>query len=131
MLQQVRIDGFTETGSSGITALSFGSQTQDSAVTQLGWRGSWTLGNWQPFADVEWNHELADKNRTITASLTSISGSVLVHRRRTGRLRLGHRIGRRLLPGQPADDVGPPPQPCSSIHRSTSYGGELGLNVSF
>jgi outer membrane autotransporter protein len=73
VLQQVRIGGFTETGSSGYTALSFGSQTRGSAVTQPGWRVSVDAGNWQPFADVQWNHEWADKNRTITASLTSIA----------------------------------------------------------
>ena len=89
VLQQVRIDGFTETGSSGVTALSFGSQTRGSAVSQLGWRGSVDLGNWQPFAEMEWNHELANKNRTITASLTSIaapswSAAAVADRRRTG-----------------------------------------------
>ena len=31
------------------------------------------LGNWQPFADLEWNHEFASKNRMITTSLTSIA----------------------------------------------------------
>jgi outer membrane lipase/esterase len=38
VLQQARINGFTETGTTGVTALSFGSQTRNSAVTQLGWR---------------------------------------------------------------------------------------------
>ena len=38
VLQQVHVDGFTETGTSGVTALSFGSQTRDSFVSQLGWR---------------------------------------------------------------------------------------------
>ena len=52
VLQQVRINGFTETGTSGVSALSFGSQTRDSAVSQLGWRGSVDLGDWQPFAEL-------------------------------------------------------------------------------
>ena len=73
MLQQVRLNGFTETGTSGVTALSFGSQTRNSFVSQLGWRGSVDLGDWQPFAELDWNHEWGGKNRTMTASLTSIA----------------------------------------------------------
>ena len=38
VLQQVCVDGFTETGTSGVTALSFDGQTRDSVVSQLGWR---------------------------------------------------------------------------------------------
>ena len=73
VLQQVRVDGFTETGTSGVTALSFGAQTRNSAVSQLGWHGSVDFGDWRPFAEVAWNHEWAGKNRTITASFTSIA----------------------------------------------------------
>jgi outer membrane lipase/esterase len=73
VLQQVRIDGFTETGTSGLTALSFGSQTRAASVTQLGWRAAVEMGKWQPFADLAWNHDWANKNRTITAVLTSIA----------------------------------------------------------
>jgi outer membrane lipase/esterase len=72
MLQQVHINGFTETGTSGITALSFDSQTRDSLVTQLGWRISMDGGRLRPFAEADWNHECAGKNRTITTSLTSV-----------------------------------------------------------
>ena len=104
VLQQVRINGFTETGSSGLTALSFGSQTRGSAVSQLGWRGSLDLGNWQPFADhgmeprvrrqEPHGHRLAHVDR----------GAVLVRRRRSDRLQLGHRLGRRLLPAESPGD---------------------------
>jgi outer membrane lipase/esterase len=73
VLQQVRINGFTETGATGITALAFGDQTRNSAVTQVGWRGSVALGNWGPFAEVAWNHELGGQNRSVTASLTAIA----------------------------------------------------------
>jgi outer membrane lipase/esterase len=72
VMQQIRIKGFTETGTTGITALSFASQTRNSAITQFGWCGSVDIGNWQPFADAEWNHELGGQNRSITAALTSI-----------------------------------------------------------
>ena len=73
ILQQVRLNGFTESGTTGMTALSFSNQTQGSAVSQLGWRGSVDLGAWQPFAEVAWNYDWADTNRTITTSLTSIA----------------------------------------------------------
>ena len=36
--QHVKVDGFTEAGTAGITALSFDKQHRDSCVTQLGWR---------------------------------------------------------------------------------------------
>jgi outer membrane lipase/esterase len=72
-LQQVRLNGFTESGTTGMTALSFGAQTRNSAISQLGVRGSMEIGDWRPFAELAWNHELADRNRTVTASLTSIA----------------------------------------------------------
>ena len=72
VLQEVRVNGFTETGVTGVTALSFGSQTRDSLVTQLGWRVCMNLGNLRPFAEADWNHECAGKNRLVTASLTSV-----------------------------------------------------------
>ncbi len=73
VMQQIRLKGFTETGTTGLTALSYSSQTRNSGVTQLGWRGSMDMGNWQPFAETEWNHELGGRNRSITAALTSIA----------------------------------------------------------
>jgi outer membrane lipase/esterase len=75
VLQQVRLNGFTETGTSGVTALSFGNQTRESAVSQLGWRGSVALGRWQPFAEMAWSHEFAGNNRKVTAWLTSIAAA--------------------------------------------------------
>lgn len=71
LLQRVRLDGFSESGTSGVTALRFDDQTRDSAISQLGWRGALDRGPWQPFAEVSWNHEWADDDRSITASLTS------------------------------------------------------------
>lgn len=72
-LQQVRVDAYTEVNPAGITALSFGGQRRDSAVTALGYQAYVTLGMWQPYAKVVWNHELADLDRLVTASLTTIS----------------------------------------------------------
>jgi outer membrane lipase/esterase len=131
LLQQVRIDGFTETGFSGLTALSFGSQTRGSAVTQLGWRASLDAGNWQPFAEVEWNHEWADKNRTVTASLTSIaapswssSAAPIAANWASGSVGVSYRINPRMIAAAAASAEFINPQ-------ATSYGGELALNVSF
>jgi outer membrane lipase/esterase len=73
VLQQVRIDGFTETGTTGVTALSFGDQTRDSFVTQLGWRVCADVGSLRPFAEANWNHECGDRDRTVTTSLTSVA----------------------------------------------------------
>ena len=73
VLQQVHVAGFTETGASGVTALSFDSQTRDSLVSRLGWRASADLGRWQPFLDLQWNHEWAGRHRTVTASLTTVA----------------------------------------------------------
>ena len=114
VLQQVRINGFTETGTSGVSALSFGSQTRGSAVSQLGWRGSVDLGDWQPFAEVAWNHEWANKNRTIVDVAHVDRGTVLVRRRSADRLRLGHRLARRLLQTQLPGD---PPRHCFGLLR--------------
>jgi outer membrane lipase/esterase len=68
--QQVRVGGFTESG--GFTALSFGDQIRDSVVTALGYKVTYDFGKFQPFVQVLWNHELADLNRNVTASLTTI-----------------------------------------------------------
>ncbi|OQX04553.1 MAG: autotransporter domain-containing esterase [Desulfobulbaceae bacterium A2] len=73
VLQDIHLDGFTETGTSGVTALSFASQTRESLISQLGWRVSLDADKWQPFAEAAWNHEWADKENTVTASLTSVA----------------------------------------------------------
>jgi outer membrane lipase/esterase len=73
VLQQAQINSFTEIGDSGVTALSFDSQTRDSLVTQLGWRVCMDGGRLRPFAEMDWNHECAGRDRTVTATLTSFS----------------------------------------------------------
>jgi outer membrane lipase/esterase len=75
ILQRVHVNGYTETDQfasiGGFTALSFGDQTRNSAVSELGYQASLDLGKWQPFAKVAWNHEWASLDRSVTASLTS------------------------------------------------------------
>jgi outer membrane lipase/esterase len=50
-------------------------QRRDSAVTQLGWQAAFTWGKLQPFASVEWQHEWANKNRRVTATITTASAA--------------------------------------------------------
>jgi outer membrane lipase/esterase len=131
VLQQVRLDGFSETGTSGVTALSFGSQTRNSAVSQLGWRGSVDLGQWQPFADVEWNHEWAGRNNTVTASLTSIAAppftaaaAPVASDWASASVGASYKLNSQvMLRGSLSAVLG--------NAQVTSYGGELGLSVNF
>ena len=71
VLQRINVNGFTETDSfapiGGFTALSFGDQTRNSAVTELGYQASIDFGKWRPFAKLVWNHELASTDRAVTA----------------------------------------------------------------
>ena len=71
MLQQARVNGFTESGS--FTSLSFGTQTRDSEVGALGYQARFDWGMWHPFAQVMWDHEFDPLNRMVTASLTTIA----------------------------------------------------------
>jgi outer membrane lipase/esterase len=79
LLQKVDVNGFTETdpfagdASGGFTALSFAGQVRDSAITELGYQVSTTIGIWQPYAKLVWNHELVSPNRLVFASLTTIA----------------------------------------------------------
>lgn len=76
VLQHITVNGYTETDPfaaiGGFTALSFGDQTRNSAVTELGYQASLDLGRWHPFTKLVWNHELASTDRSVTASLTTI-----------------------------------------------------------
>jgi outer membrane lipase/esterase len=68
--QQVKVGGFTETG--GFTALSFGDQTRDSVISALGYKATYDLGQFRPFVQAVWNHELGPIDRTVRAALTTI-----------------------------------------------------------
>jgi len=139
VLQQIRLDGFAETGASsalaganGVTALSFGRQTRDSAVSQLGWRVSATAGDWRPFAEAKWNHELADQsNRRVKAALTSataapyaLDAAPTATDWATGMVGASYTINERVMVRGAATAMAFNPQ-------TVSYGGELGLSVSF
>jgi len=67
--QHVNIGGFTETGS--FTSLGFDDQTRDSLISGLGYKATYDLGRFRPYAQAVWNHEFA-ADRTVRASLTTI-----------------------------------------------------------
>jgi outer membrane lipase/esterase len=131
VLQRVCVSGFTETGTSGVTALSFASQTRDSCVGQLGWRLSLPVGALEPFAEMDWNHEFSGTNRAVTASLTTVSAPsfsmdtipVAVN---WASLRMGasYQLNPRvMLLGEATALLANP--------EMVSWGGDAGLNISF
>ena len=74
LLQHIWVDGFTETDSlGGVTALSYASQVRDSAVTRLGYQAHVDVGIWSPYVKLTWDHELVPFERSVTASLTTIT----------------------------------------------------------
>ena len=102
------------------------------AVSQLGWRGSLDLGDWQPFAEVEWNHEWAGKNRTVTASLTSIAApSYSAAAAPIASNWATVSVGVSYQTQSPDDPAAAAASAVFINPQATSYGGELGLNVSF
>jgi outer membrane lipase/esterase len=68
--QHVKVNGFAESGS--FTSLAFGGQTRESVISALGYRAIYNFGLFSPYVQATWNHELGPKNRTVTASLTTI-----------------------------------------------------------
>jgi outer membrane lipase/esterase len=79
ILQRIYVDGFAESdpftddGSDGFTALSYAGQLRNSAVTELGYQASTTIGLWHPFAKLVWNHEFASTDRLVTATEPEIA----------------------------------------------------------
>jgi outer membrane lipase/esterase len=67
--QHVNIGAFTETG--GFTSLGFGEQTRESLVSAIGYKATYELGRFRPYAQVVWDHEFA-ADRSVRASLTTI-----------------------------------------------------------
>jgi outer membrane lipase/esterase len=129
VLQQVRIDGFTESGS--FTSLGFAAQTRNSAVSELGYQVSYDAGKWRPFAKATWNHEMANPDRSVTASLTTsvapgyampaiVTGSDWATATAGTTLKLAHNVtGLVAVTGRAAEK------------NVTTYGGQLGVNVAF
>jgi len=132
VLQQIRIKGFTESGISGVTALSFGEQIRDSAITQLGWRISADAGRWRPFVEAKWNHELVDtKSRQVKAALTTATAPAYAMDAApaatdwaTAALGTSFKVNDRLMLRLSGSATCFDPQ-------TVSYGGELGVSISF
>jgi outer membrane lipase/esterase len=139
VLQQVRIKGFAETGASGaqtgsngVTALSFGEQIRDSAISQLGWRASIDVGDWRPFVEAKWNHELVDQSdRKVKAALTSTTASPYSMAAApvqsdwaTASAGTSYKISERVMVRGSASAT-------AFDSQTVSYGGDVGVNVSF
>jgi outer membrane lipase/esterase len=131
VLQEVRIKGFTETGVSGVTALTYADQTRDSAVSQLGWRVLADLGKWQPFAEAAWNHEWANTDRMVRAAITtaaaapySMACAPVATDWATASVGTSYKINEQwMLRGTLSATAFNP--------QTVSYGGELGVSISF
>jgi outer membrane lipase/esterase len=73
ILQRVGVNGFAESDmfatdpDGGFTALTYGSQVRNSAVTELGLQAGVDVGLWHPYGKLVWNHELDPDNRLVTA----------------------------------------------------------------
>jgi outer membrane lipase/esterase len=127
--QNVKIGAFTETGS--FTSLGFGSQTRESDVGQLGYRASYNWAEYQPFVQAIWNHEFADTNRNITASLTTISAPsfslpAVILGKDWGEVKAGVTIdagrGVKIMAVGSVD---------FAQSNANVYGGQIGFNIAF
>jgi outer membrane lipase/esterase len=127
--QQVHINDFTEINPSGApTALSFGTQTRNSTITELGYQASLTLGIWEPYAKVVWDHEWADLDRLVGASLTSITApSFTMPAVILGRDWANATVGTRVKLG---DRLSGYAAVIAELGQNnvTTYGGQIGLN---
>jgi outer membrane lipase/esterase len=131
IMQEARVYGFTETSATGITPLAFDRQTRESVVSQLGWRVLVDGGDLQPFAEVNWNHELACQNRMVGATLTSAVAPTYYMDATTvgmdwGTLSLGsyYKLSSRAILRAGASAMFANPQ-------MQNYGGDMGLNFCF
>lgn len=131
LAQRVDLDGFTEKDNSGVTALSFAGQTRDSLISQLGWRAMIDLDRWQPFVEGAWHHQWADRNETITTSLTSVAApsfimdaAPIAEDWATASFGTSCQLTPQLLLNVMASAV-------LFNAQMTSYGGEIGLSYSF
>ncbi|NMG00644.1 autotransporter domain-containing protein [Aromatoleum toluolicum] len=70
-LQQVEVDGFSEKGQSS-TTMSFRSQDRNALLGSIGYRASWDLGRYLPYARVALNHDFEDDDRRVRANLASL-----------------------------------------------------------
>ena len=133
VLQRVSVNGFTEADQfaaiGGFTALSFDRQIRNSAVGELGYQASVDVGKWQPFAKAVWNHEFADPDRLVTASLTTVAApSFSLPAVQLGTDWATGIAGTRLKIG---DGMSAFAAVVSAFaqHRVTNFGGQIGINV--
>lgn len=132
ILQQVHLGSFDETNPSGApTALAFGAQLRNSAVTELGYQASIRLDRWEPYVKVVWDHEYAGTGRLVTASLLSITAPsyslpAVLSGKDWGSATLGTRV-------KFAPDVTAYAAFSSQFGQSNvvALGGQVGLNVAF
>jgi len=124
-------DPFTDDASGGFTALSFGDQTRNSSVSEVGYQASLDYGRWRPFARVVWDHELANTNRFVTASLTtivapsySLPAVVLGKDWATASLGTTFAIDRGITAYATVTTQ-------AAQSNVTTYGGQIGINVAF
>ncbi len=127
--QNVNVGGFTESGS--FTSLGFGSQNRESDVGQFGYKVSYEWAEYQPFVQLTWNHEFADTNRNVAASLTTaIAPSYSLPA-----VLLGKDWGE--VKGGLAIDVGSGVKVFTigsadfAQKSATVYGGQIGFNIAF
>jgi outer membrane lipase/esterase len=133
ILQRIRVNGFTETDQftaiGGFTALSFGDQTRNSAVSELGYQASIDLGTWRPFAKLVWNHEFANTDRNVTASLTSVTApSYWMPAVILGKDWGSGMIGATMTLAQGVTGYATFTSQIAQ-HNVVTYGGQIGLNV--
>lgn len=127
--QRVKVGAFSESGN--FTSLSFGDQTRNSAVGEIGYQASYDAGWVKPFARVGWDHELANDERWVNASLTTIAApSYSMPAVRLGRdwgmVTAGASVGmtnRSHLVVALASEF--------ARSSATSYGVQLGLNAAY
>ena len=132
ILQQVYVNAFNETNPSGVpTALSFGAQTRNFEVTELGYQASVRYGIWEPYAKLVWDHEWANLDRQVVASLTSIAApSFSMPAVILGRDWATGTFGTRV---KLAANVSCYAAVTAEVGQSNAaiYGGQIGLNVAF
>ena len=131
VLQQVRLKGFTETGFTGVTALSYGGQAIGSAVSQLGWRVLVDVGRFQPFVEAKWNHEFYNQTTLVKAGITTavaapykIDAAPVASDWSSASIGTSFKVSDRVLLRISGSAMLYNPQ-------VVNYGGEVGLNISF
>jgi outer membrane lipase/esterase len=128
-LQRIEVNDFVETGS--FTSLGFGSQSRDSLISALGYRATLELGAFRPFAQVVWNHELADTDREVRAWLTTISApSYTMPAVDLGKDWGTATVGTTWKLGRGFTALGAFTAEFGQ-HDARSYGGQVGLNIAF